>query len=68
MTTTTDVPYGSGCEACDWTGHVCSDDGTGPGWGNVPAGHHGNVLHPWDGLSGRGDACDHGGGAACPDC
>lgn len=69
--------FGDGCRTCDWTGHVCSDDGTGPGYAcpahpenteGCPTGHHGDVIHPWDGLSGRADACDCGGGAPCPRC
>jgi hypothetical protein len=64
-------PFGSGraddgdpCGACDGTGHVCADEGTAV----LVAGHHGGRLHPWDGLSDRSDACDHGGGAPCPVC
>ena len=63
-----DTMFGRGCDACDRTGVVCSDDGTGPGYGNHPPGRHGDVLHPWDGMSNRADACDHGGGAPCPRC
>lgn len=65
------APFGSGqasdgddCSACDGTGHVCADDGT----ATFPAGSHGSRLHPWDGVSDRADACDHGGGAPCPAC
>ena len=52
--------FGRGCEACDHSGHVCSDD-------DEPQAHPG-VLRPWDGLSTRADACDHGGGMPCPEC
>lgn len=52
--------FGRGCEDCDGTGCVCSDD---------LARVHPGKIRPWSGMSARADACDHGfGGSPCPSC
>ena len=40
------------CQRCDSTGMVCEN----------------HADRPWDGDSGRDDACGCGAGAPCPDC